>query len=96
MPDPVAQAFERFPPLARARLLDIRSLIFEVAGPEIGPLTETLKWGEPAYLPQNRQDGHDGPSGLESGTARGLRGLCPLPDKSGRGISARFSTSVSI
>lgn len=33
-------------------MLDIRLLIFETAlqTPGVGPLTETLKWGEPAYL----------------------------------------------
>ncbi len=34
------------------RLLAIRSLIYTIAAstPPVGPLTETLKWGEPAYL----------------------------------------------
>ena len=36
----------------RRRLLDVRHLIFETAAQTdgVGPLTETLKWGEPAYL----------------------------------------------
>ena len=45
-------AFSAFPERVRARLLEARDLIFEIAaGIEgVGPLTETLKWGEPAYL----------------------------------------------
>ena len=36
----------------RGRLLALRSLILETAAdnPLIGPLEETLKWGEPAFL----------------------------------------------
>jgi hypothetical protein len=48
----VAAAFAAFPEPVRARLLEVRKLIFETAADieRIGPLTETLKWGEPAYL----------------------------------------------
>ncbi len=46
------EVLSRHPEPVRARLLDIRNLIFEVAAETegVGPLTETLKWGEPAYL----------------------------------------------
>ncbi len=52
MPADVAAVFSVFPERVRARLLEVRELIFEAAaGLEgVGPLTETLKWGEPAYL----------------------------------------------
>jgi hypothetical protein len=52
MPADVASAFAALPARVRARLLEIRSLIFEIADgvKGVGPLTETLKWGEPAYL----------------------------------------------
>ena len=51
MPGYVAAAFAAFPERVRGRLLEVRSLIFETAEIEgVGPLTETLKWGEPAYL----------------------------------------------
>ncbi len=48
----VKAAFERFPPRARAALLDLRAEIFDCAQrlPQVGALTETLKWGQPAYL----------------------------------------------
>lgn len=51
MPQTVRAAFEHYPEAARAPLMGIRALIFEEAETRaIGPLTETLKWGEPAYL----------------------------------------------
>jgi hypothetical protein len=52
MPADVAQAFDAFPMAVRRRLLEARRLIFETATKlqGVGPLTETLKWGEPAYL----------------------------------------------
>jgi hypothetical protein len=48
----VAAALSAFPEQVRARLLEVRDLIFETAAANksVGPLTETLKWGEPAYL----------------------------------------------
>lgn len=52
LPADVAAAFAAFPEPVRLRLLEVRRLIFataaETAG--VGPLTEALKWGEPAYL----------------------------------------------
>jgi hypothetical protein len=52
MPADVAEAFAVFPERVRARLLEVRRLIFETAAriEGVGALTETLKWGEPAYL----------------------------------------------
>jgi hypothetical protein len=51
LPD-VAAAFAAFPERVRARLLEARDLIYETAADieGVGPLNETLKWGEPAYL----------------------------------------------
>lgn len=52
VPGTVAEALSRYPEQVRERLLEIREIIFGVAAETegIGPLTETLKWGEPAYL----------------------------------------------
>lgn len=49
---PINQAFEAFPSHLKSRLLELRQLIFQVAQahPEIGQVTETLKWGQPSYL----------------------------------------------
>jgi hypothetical protein len=53
MPESVKAVFAGYPAQARSRLLKIRALIFETAAstPDVGRLQETLKWGEPAYLP---------------------------------------------
>jgi Domain of unknown function (DU1801) len=52
VPAEVAAVFSAFPASVRTRLLKVRDLIFETAAAieSVGPLTETLKWGEPAYL----------------------------------------------
>lgn len=48
----VQQVFDAAPPVARAGMLALRGLIFEVAAglPKVGPIEESLRWGEPAYL----------------------------------------------
>ena len=52
MPGNVEAAFQAFPPDVRHRLAGVRAMILAVAAgdPRIGTITETLKWGEPAYL----------------------------------------------
>ena len=43
--------FASYPHAVRQCLDAVRALIIEVAMErDVGPLTETLKWGEPAYL----------------------------------------------
>ncbi|WP_027835100.1 DUF1801 domain-containing protein [Maritalea myrionectae] len=48
--------FEAIAEPARDRLFELRSLILEVAAdlPQTGGLEETLKWGEPSYLPRKK------------------------------------------
>ncbi|WP_193172223.1 DUF1801 domain-containing protein [Nisaea nitritireducens] len=55
----VAAAYESFPPREREGLLALRDLIFETAAetPGVGPLEETLKWGQPAYLTPKTRSG---------------------------------------
>jgi hypothetical protein len=59
IPADVATAFSAFPERVRVRLLEARDLIFEAAASieSVGPLTETLKWGEPAYLTEATRSG---------------------------------------
>jgi hypothetical protein len=54
MPAEMTAVFSTFPTIVRARLLEVRELIFETAAAieSVGPLMETLKWSEPAYLTQ--------------------------------------------
>lgn len=59
VPDAVGEALRRYPVAIERRLLEVRALIFEVAaGIEgVGPLTETLTWGEAAYLTEASRSG---------------------------------------
>lgn len=55
----VASVFNAYPPGMRKKLLELRALIFETAAttPEVGPIQETLKWGEPAYVTSQTKSG---------------------------------------
>jgi len=55
----VKQVFDSFPQEARSRLMEVRDLILKCAANDnaIGKLTETLKWGEPAYLTEQTGSG---------------------------------------
>ena len=48
----VEQVFKAYPAAVRRKLMALRELIFRAAASTdgVGPLEETLKWGEPAYL----------------------------------------------
>jgi len=52
LPREVNRAFGALPAPIGKRLLQVRELIFAIAAADdnVGRLTETLKWGEPAYL----------------------------------------------
>jgi Domain of unknown function (DU1801) len=58
--DPAVEAaFDAFPKPLKARLLALRRLIFDTARTVegIGPLQETLKWGQPSYLTPQTKSG---------------------------------------
>lgn len=58
IPPAVSAAFDALPAPARDRLIALRRLVFRVAKEKgVGPLTETLKWGEPAYLTEATRAG---------------------------------------
>ena len=59
VPQEIAEALADCSPSARATLLEIRDMIFDTAAKNerIGPLTETLKWGQPAYLTEKTKSG---------------------------------------
>ena len=48
----VAKIYEAWPKDLRAKILDLRTMIFDVAAntPNVGTIEETLKWNVPAYL----------------------------------------------
>ncbi len=58
-PSAVAQVFHACPAQAQPFVDEIRELIFETASytSGVGPLTETLKWGQPAYLTGQSKSG---------------------------------------
>ncbi len=55
----VAATFAAFAPPQRQTLLSLRDIILDTAAtnPMIGPLDESLKWGEPAYRPARNRVG---------------------------------------
>lgn len=59
LPANVATAFDSFSTAGREVSLKLRELIFQTAAtnPAVGPLTETLKWGQPAYLTEASKSG---------------------------------------
>ena len=68
MPDDVKEAFRAFPKEARMRLTWARTQIYESAAVSgAGALTETLKWGQPAYLTKVTKAGSTVRLGLHQG-----------------------------
>ena len=59
VPAEIDEALSRHPQLVQKLLLQIREIIFAVAAETegVGMLTETLKWGEPAYLTEESKSG---------------------------------------
>jgi len=55
----VKAVFDTYPARLKARLLHLRQQIFAVAATNdrVGPLTETLKWGQPSYLTAQSKSG---------------------------------------
>lgn len=72
----VESVFAAYPEKLKTKLLQLRQLIFETASEleSVGPLEETLKWGQPSYLTSQSGSGttiridriakHDGRYGL--------------------------------
>jgi hypothetical protein len=78
----VETRFASVPAPIRSGILGLRQLIFQVAAgsPNVGPLHETLKWGQPAYLT----------SVTKSGTTLRLG----LPKQGGFAIYVHCQTSI--
>lgn len=55
----VAEVFAEYPPVFQKKLKKLRRLILDVSKnhPELGGVEETLKWGEPSYLPRKKNIG---------------------------------------
>lgn len=59
MGNKVKQKFSTYPDQIRPKMESLRNLIYEVAQAteDVGELEETLKWGEPSYLPSQTKSG---------------------------------------
>ena len=59
MDETVARAYREFPVAVQSKLLQLRKLIYRTAvgNSDIGPIVETLKWSQPAYLPEKPRVG---------------------------------------
>ena len=58
MSDPFAPVVAQWPPAARSRFAEIRTLILSAAqNADAGPLAESLKWGQPAWRPTRARQG---------------------------------------
>jgi len=59
MPESVGMVFASYPAMARRKLMDLRTLIYQTAASleGVGELEETLKWGEPSYLTSQSKSG---------------------------------------
>ena len=59
MDNSVARAYREFPVPVQSKLLQLRQLIYRTAAGNsaIGPIVETLKWSQPAYLPKKHRVG---------------------------------------
>ena len=55
----IENIYNAFPPPIQKNCLKLRSAIFDIAKKhlEIGPIEETLRWGEPAYLTSKSKSG---------------------------------------
>ncbi|PQO29876.1 DUF1801 domain-containing protein [Bremerella cremea] len=55
----VREVFNAYPKPIRAKMMILRQLIFDVAASTegVGPIQETLKWGEPAYITEKTKSG---------------------------------------
>jgi len=55
----VAALFKAYPAAVRAKLMALRELVLDTAARTagVGPLTETLKWGQPSYLTEETGSG---------------------------------------
>ncbi|HEY8575241.1 MAG TPA: DUF1801 domain-containing protein [Devosia sp.] len=92
LPAEVDRVFRRLPEAQKAELLVVRDLIFEVAAERrVGRVTETLKWGEPAYLTQVSKAG----STIRLGITKSTPGRCAVFFSCNTTLIAEFRTRFS-
>ena len=58
MTDPFEQTLAHWPPAAQSRFTKLRALILNAAqDADVGPVEESLKWGQPAWRPKRPRTG---------------------------------------
>jgi len=77
----VAEVFASYPESVRPSLLELRQLVFETADATtgVGPIEETLKWGQPSYLTAETRSGSTiriAPTGAESADEYAMYFIC--------------------
>ncbi|MDQ0466557.1 hypothetical protein QO010_004352 [Caulobacter ginsengisoli] len=92
-PPAVAAVFAAYPPAVRETLERVRALILQTAAatPGVGPLEETLKWGEPAYLTPVSRSG----STIRLGWRDGAPARCVLYFNCKTDLLDRFRTLLT-
>lgn len=93
MPANVARVFQSYPEPIKTCLMDVRRLIFATAAETDGvdTLTETLKWGEPAYLTEISKSG----STIRLGRVRGKPEQCAIYFNCKTNLLDRFRSQFS-
>jgi hypothetical protein len=78
IPPAVAPAFDGHGDRTAAALLRLRRLILDTAAglPQVGELAETLKWGQPSYVPARRRIGSSVRLGVVSAQRVALYFIC--------------------
>lgn len=75
MPPEVEEVFAGMNEPQREAMLAVRELIFRTADElDVGPLTETLKWGEPAFLTEASKSG----TTIRLGVPKGSENSCAM------------------
>jgi hypothetical protein len=84
----VATAFAAFPESVRPLLLDIRRVIFDVAGhtSRVGNIQEALRWGQPSYLTPQTESG----STIRLGILKGHEACAVIFVHCQSGLTERF------
>ena len=98
MPANVQAVFDTYPTAVRRRFTQVRALLFQMAAQykEVGPITETLKWGEPAYLTEQSKSGSTIRFQLEGRAAGPLGSLLQLPVQIDWTLQGALSASVRL
>ena len=97
LPQTVATKLAEYPPVIRQRVLALREIVFMVAAktPGVGPLEESLKWGEPAFATVDKSGQHHAHR-VAAEAAVAIRDVFQLSDHAGRFVQDDVPDRVSL